>query len=167
MSVGKMNPKYGKAYLSYGGEVVNIVDHEINHSLAIAWIKHKTRKTNVWYNRNTVSGGWSEWVRGALREANPWHVLATCTLQGATLDLILVGVRKQPINIGRPWFSRDDIKQFPTIWKVLFTSFLCDLYFWKDKFKALCLKHKNCKSFWEILLLPPLGHLNSQSILSL
>ena len=36
MSVGKMNPKYGKAYLSYGGEVVDIFDHENNHSLAIA-----------------------------------------------------------------------------------------------------------------------------------
>ena len=37
MSVGKMNPKYGTAYLSYGGEVVDIFDYTkfTNDSVAI------------------------------------------------------------------------------------------------------------------------------------
>ena len=41
--------------------------------------------TNFWYHRDSVSGGWGEWVWGALREASAWHVLASCSNQGATL----------------------------------------------------------------------------------
>ena len=72
MAVGKMNPRYGLAYLPYGGEVGQ-PDQWVN----IFFIKSiSLLQVEFFYcSPPNPPGGWSCRVRGALFEANLWPLL--------------------------------------------------------------------------------------------